>query len=140
MLFVVDASVAVKWLFPEPHADEAERLLKRGRELLAPDILWAEVTSATCKKVRRNEISKDRAAELLKDFYRLPVKTHASKTLVQTAWEVALEAGVSIYDALYLSLAYKRDCSLVTADRKLYDRVKAAYPQTETVWLEDLKV
>ena len=140
MQFVVDASVAVKWLFPELQADAAERLLKPSQELLAPDILWAEVTSAASKKVRHNEISKERASELLRDFHRMPVKTYPSKALMQTAWEVALEAGVSVYDAIYLSLAYKHDCSLVTADRKMYDRVRLAYPQTETIWLENFMV
>ena len=76
---------------------------------------------------------------MMQDFRRLPVKTYPSKALMQTAWEVAIEAGVSVYDALYLSLAYDRDCSLITADRKLYDRVRQAYPQTETIWLENFK-
>ena len=139
MTFVVDASVAVKWLFPEPHAEAASRLLKPGRKLLAPDILWAEVASATCKKVRRDEISPDQAAEMLRDFRLLPIRTYPAKTLIQTAWRVALEAGISVYDGLYLSLAYSQDSPLVTADRKFYDKIFDAYPQSETLWIEDFK-
>jgi len=32
--FVVDASVAVKWFLPEPHAEQALLLLEEERELL----------------------------------------------------------------------------------------------------------
>ena len=139
MTVVVDASVAVKWLFREPLSGAAGRLLKPGREPLAPDLVWVEVASAVYKKVRRGEVPAQKAEEVLKDFYRLPIKTYLSKALMQTAWHVALEAGLSVYDALYLALSCDRDCPLVTADRKLYDRIFEAYPQSETVWLEDLK-
>ena len=135
----MDASVAVKWLFPEVHADSAKRLLKRDRELIAPDLIWAEVTSAVCKRVRRHEIDAEDAFDMVKDFQRYPIRTFESKNFIDTALMVAQEADVSVYDGLYLSLAYSRDCSLVTADRKLYDKIFKAYPQSEAVWLEDLK-
>ena len=139
MTLVVDASVAVKWLFSEVFSDSAERLLKPGRKLLAPDLLWAEVASAACKKVRRGEALLDKTAEALKDLRRLPIKTYPSATLVQTALNVALEAGISVYDGLYLALSYSQDCSLITADRKLYDRIREAYPQTEMILLENFR-
>lgn len=139
MPIVVDASVAVKCLVPEPDTPAAMRLLNAKSELLAPDILWVELASATCKKVRQGEIPLEGSAEILKDFRSLPIKTYSSDALVDTALRVALEAGISVYDAVYLSLAYRHDCSLVTADKKLHDRVRLVYPQAETVWLGNFK-
>ena len=138
MTLVVDASVAVKWLFSEVFSDAAERLLRPGCKLLVPDLLWAEVASAACKKVRRKEAPPDKTSEGLKDLRRLPIKTYPSTALIQTALNVALEAGLSVYDAIYLALSYDRECPLITADRKLYDRIFEAYPQSETLWLDDI--
>ncbi len=115
-------------------------MLKNAQNILAPDLIWTEVASAVCKKVRRREISAEEGSALLVEFQNYPVQTTESKTLLDTAWRAAHDAGLSFYDALYLALSYDRDCSFVTADKKLYDRIHAAYPQTETVWLEDLKV
>ena len=138
MKFVVDASVAVKWLFPEVYGDAARRILKRARDILAPDLIWAEVASAACKKIRRSEVSWEEASRLFGEFQNYPVQAIETKTLMEMALKVAHDSGVSVYDAAYLSLSYKHDCPLVTADRKLYDRVHEAYPQSETLWLPDI--
>ena len=135
---VVDASVAVKWLFPESHSEAAKRVLTRFRELIAPDLLWAEVANAIFKKILCGEVSAQEAAEVWREFERYPIKTVTSKDLAGTALRVAHESESSVYDCLYLALAYNRNCSLVTADKKFYQRVHAAYPHSETLWLEDI--
>lgn len=40
--YVVDASVAVKWLISEPLSEESAKLLDLDVTLLAPDLLFAE--------------------------------------------------------------------------------------------------
>jgi predicted nucleic acid-binding protein len=40
---MVDASIVVKWLLPEPHSIPARRVLTERNDLLAPDLLWAEL-------------------------------------------------------------------------------------------------
>ena len=40
---VVDASIAVKWYVPEANSTQAAAILESGAELLAPDLLVAEV-------------------------------------------------------------------------------------------------
>ena len=56
---VIDASIAVKWVVPEPDCDRAEAL--RDHPLVAPDLLFAECANVLWKKVRRGELSKDEA-------------------------------------------------------------------------------
>lgn len=41
--YVVDASVAVKWLVTEPFSDRAEQLLDADLMLIAPELLFAEL-------------------------------------------------------------------------------------------------
>jgi len=102
---VVDASVAVKWLVPESHADAARRILSPNHELLAPDLIWAEVGNVIWKKWRCGEVPGQAAGDLLQDFRRYPVQTFASRALMSAAWDLAERYGRSFYDSLYLALA-----------------------------------
>ena len=135
--FVVDASVAVKWLVPESHADAARRILNPNNELLAPDLIWAEVGNVIWKKWRRGEVPGHAAGDLLQDFHRYPVQTFASQALMTTAWDVAERYSRSFYDSLYLALAARAECPLVTADLKLYNRLKTGAFAERLVWVEN---
>ena len=135
--FVVDASVAVKWLVPEVHADAARRILNPDNELLAPDLIWAEVGNVIWKKWRRGEVPGHAAGDLLQDFHRYPVQTFASHALMTTAWDLAERYSRSFYDSLYLALAASAECPLVTADLKLYNRLKTSSFAESLVWVEN---
>ena len=134
---VVDASVAVKWLVPESHADAARRILSPNHELLAPDLIWAEVGNVIWKKWRRGEVSGHTAGDLLQDFRRYPVQTFASRALMSAAWDLVERYSRSFYDSLYLALAASSECPLVTADLKLYNRLKDGPFGERLVWVED---
>lgn len=54
---VVDASVAVKWVFAEDHLDAALRLLGQADSLLAPAHWLAEATNALWAKSIRGDLS-----------------------------------------------------------------------------------
>jgi predicted nucleic acid-binding protein len=57
MTYVVDSSVAVKWVVPEVLSDEADRILAGDDPLIAPDLLQVEAANALWKKAARKEIS-----------------------------------------------------------------------------------
>jgi predicted nucleic acid-binding protein len=135
---VVDASVAVKWLVPESHADAARRILSPNNELLAPDLIWAEVGNVIWKKWRRREVPGHTAGNLLQDFRRYPVQTFASRALMSAAWDLAERYSRSFYDSVYLALAASVECPLVTADLKLYNRLKDGPFGERLVWVEDI--
>jgi predicted nucleic acid-binding protein len=135
---VVDASVVAKWRFPEPYAEAALRLLERGRELWTPDLVWAELGSITWKKWRQNEIDEAAASDILKSFQTLPLLVFSSKLLATTAWTLARTFNRSFYDSLYLALAAHQDCSMVTADRRLYNAIKGASPEQSILWVEEV--
>jgi predicted nucleic acid-binding protein len=134
---VVDASVAVKWLIPESHAEAARRILSSNYELLAPYLIWAEVGNVLWKKCRRREVPAHVAGDLLGDFYRYPVQTFGSRTLMTAAWDLAEQYDRTFYDSLYLALAVNAECPLVTADLKLYNKLKAGPLAESLVWVDN---
>jgi predicted nucleic acid-binding protein len=133
---VVDASVAVKWFFPEPHAQAARQVLSGRRTLLAPELIWAEVANVLWKRVRREELAPEAAWQILQSFRRFPFHTSPIKTLLEPAWRLAVERRISVYDGLYLALAVSRECKLVTADRPFHDAIKAGALASSIIWVE----
>ncbi|MGA2427579.1 MAG: type II toxin-antitoxin system VapC family toxin [Candidatus Acidiferrum sp.] len=140
--FVVDASVAMKWLSlfaMEPFVDRAKRLLDRGAageiRMLVPDLFWLEVGSVLCKAVRRCNCDVIEANEALVKMQQLPLKTASSVRLVNSAQRIAIQYGRSIYDSLYVALAKASDSQLVTADEKLANTLAAHQP---VKWLGSL--
>jgi predicted nucleic acid-binding protein len=51
-LFVVDASVGIKWMLPEPHSAEALRLHAPTHQLHGPAFFTIELANILWKKIR----------------------------------------------------------------------------------------
>jgi predicted nucleic acid-binding protein len=129
---VVDASVVVKWFLPEPSRLEALRLLRLYRDdkirLIAPVLLVAEVANVLSRRVRRGLTT----ASMAMDAYRL-LKINApllvdDRLLVDEAMTLAVGSGQAVYGCLYLALALRRGCDLITADLKFHGAVRDRFP------------
>jgi len=140
MIVVVDASVAAKWFFCEEHSDAALNLLDNHFELNAPDLIFVELDSLLCKRVRRRELSIQEAIEIDKKIRSMPIQAYSTPTLRQRAFKLALETRSSIYDCLYLSLAEALECPLVTADNKFFQALKGSPIGSQMQWVEDLRI
>ncbi len=140
--FVVDASVAVKWYVPEIQASEALRLLQDARngdaELHAPDALYLEAASVFWKKYRRHELQRSEARDALASIVSSGIAMHGTEALLPSAFTIAMDAGTSIYDSLYLALAAALDCLFVTADRKLLVRVSGTNWSALVRWVGEV--
>jgi predicted nucleic acid-binding protein len=123
MKWVVDASVAAKWLAPEPDSPLAEALL--DDELIAPDLLFVEVGNILWKKQLRGEM--DAATTLLgvRWLLQVPLQVHDSAGLLAEALGLALLLRHPAYDCFYLALTQRIDVPMVTADRRLHARCHA---------------
>ena len=135
---VVDASVAIKWFLPEVHAPAARRLLQGRRELLAPDLIWAEVGNTLWNKCRHAELTEEEARGILRDFRRFPLHISASHALLEAAWELTRGLAMTLYGGLYLALAVSHACPLVTADRKLCIALQRHPAASALLWVEDV--
>jgi predicted nucleic acid-binding protein len=119
MTYVVDASVAVKWLVPERLSAAAERILAMEVELLAPDLLPIEAANALWKKTVRRELSARDADRALALLLRGPILLQPSGPLLPRALSLARRFRHPVYDCVYLALAERERASLVTADARL---------------------
>ena len=64
MKLVVDASVAIKWLRPEPGSREARALVTADIELLAPSLLPIESANVLWRLVRTKDLKPAQAQRL----------------------------------------------------------------------------
>lgn len=126
MVVVVDASVAIKWFVEEPGSGPARRLWREASELMAPDILVAEVCNAAWKKLRRQEISAAQADALAQLLVSGPVTYKRTHVLAPRAFAIALALGHPVYDCFYLALCEAQGCAMVTADRRLVTRLEGS--------------
>lgn len=116
--FVIDASIAVKWVVEEEGTAEA-LTLRRRIKLIAPELLIAECANILWKKVQRDELSRDEALLATRLLQTADIEFLPTCSLLEAATRLALELDHPAYDCLYLALAAERDCRFVTADGRL---------------------
>ena len=132
---IVDASVAAKWLLPtagEGLVDQANHLMalhvRRDLQLLAPDLLEAEIGNVLWKGVRRNRITEPEAQNSLRRFTALGIQVLPTSDLMGQALQIALACGRSFYDSLYVALAVATKTELITADERLVNALGSRFP------------
>ena len=128
-VYVVDASVVIKWFLPEIHSDAARRLLSATHEYFSPDLLFSEVGNIIRKKVRRGELTTVQGERLTADISSVAVETVPARGLLIDAYALAVTAGLSVDDSMYLALAVRLNTEMITADDRL-GRTVASYPMT----------
>ncbi|UEM04761.1 type II toxin-antitoxin system VapC family toxin [Skermanella rosea] len=120
---IVDASVALKWFVEEEGSSDAADLIAGGTARLAPDLVIPEVLNAAWKAFSRGFMVReqyDAIPRLLPDLFQDIVPT---KRLASRAATLAREMGHPAYDCFYLALAEEQNLPLITADRRLVNRV-----------------
>ena len=142
MTVVVDASLALKWVLPEDHTDEAVALRTRWHDgaesLIAPPVFRPEVTNALHKRVRRGDVSRVQASEAVV-YLTASVTIREPPDLYTRAFALAGELRLgAVYDALYVALAESEGCELWTADRRLVRSAQAQMPQVR--WVGEVSV
>ena len=126
--YVVDASVAVKWLVREPLSQEASLLLTSGISLMAPDLLFAEAGNALWAMRQRGDLADAEFDEAVETLRGAPVLVPSTLLqLTPAASRLAADLGHPIYDCFYLALAIQEKAPLVTADARFCDQV-ASHP------------
>ena len=123
--YVVDASVVVKWLVAEPLSEESAALLDSDVTLLAPDLLFAEATSALAAKYRHGEMDPEEFADAVDLLRTAPVATPLSmRRLAASSARLARDLGHPVYDCFYLALAIHENYPVATADTRFYNKVR----------------
>ena len=138
---VVDASVAAKWYLPdEDYANQASALLGHFRQgkikLVAPEQIRYEVPSAitVATRGRAPRLTLEQGRRAIEEFLALELEALGDDDLVILAYEIAHEYGCAFYDALYLALAQELGVPFITADGRLFRRVRAL---PTVLWIGD---
>lgn len=126
MLLILDASIIAKWFKEE--ADSAKALeLRAGfhdglHEIMVPDLLLYEISNAL--RYDKN-FNSDIIAKSIDSLFEMDlIITMPSADLISKATEVALEFGITVYDAIYVALASQTNGVFITADKALYEKIK----------------
>lgn len=127
-VFVVDASLVVKWFIPEVHSVPARKWLDASHDYIAPELVFPEAGNAIWKKVRRGELTPEDAQRLVNDLSAVGVEAVSMRALVSDAHALAVRTGITVYDATYLTLAVRLETQVITGDDR-FARKLAQHPQ-----------
>jgi predicted nucleic acid-binding protein len=123
MRYVLDSSVAFKREVVEADADKAIRIrdeAKQGlHELLAPDVFPVEVAHAMTRAERQGRVSSADGWRLWLGIMADAPVLHPYLPLMPRAYAISSSVRRGVYDCLYVALAEREGCELLTADARL---------------------
>jgi predicted nucleic acid-binding protein len=129
---VLDSSLALKWVMPEPDSHKAIRMRDEYcngiHELVSPDIFPTEIANALASAERQGRIQKGQAAIFLNDVLSAAPIIFQSPPLLIRAIEISIATKQAVYDCLYLALAERENCEMITADDAFARRLRPSYP------------
>lgn len=115
--FVIDASVAVKWVVQE--AGTLDALALRKAKLTAPDLIIPECANILWKKHRLGQLTSAEASAAAQLLERADIELIAMGAQLHRATELAIELDYPAYDCFYIALALNKGCPFATADQRL---------------------
>ncbi len=123
---VVDASVVAKWFVDEPYSDVSLRLredhVNLRIRLIVPYIMRYEVLNALKYSGGFGTQELVRVASSLEDYQFIEVPPdgkYAEETV-----RIAMDYGLTIYDASYVALGRVRGVTVYTADQRLLEKTE----------------
>ena len=117
---VIDTMVFAYALFNEPtHRQTALAVLEKVDVIHVPDLFRAELSNVGWQWVTHQQLSLQQAIDAIEKAEALVTFVTSSEYLWHKALETAVYAKHPVYDALFVALAEKQGCPLVTWDKKL---------------------
>ena len=86
-------------------------------DLAAPDLVDVETVAVLRKRWIAGDLSRNRVSSAIEDLEDLDMIRYPALPLMRRAFE--LRDNVTVYDAVYVALAERLECALVTADQRL---------------------
>ena len=123
MLFVLDNSVSMRWLFKDGteadllYAEHVLEALKEGSAVV-PGVWWLEVSNVIARAEAQQLLPEKQSRKFLDTLRKMPITVDSSP--VEQLWEQTLHLArkfkISAYDAAYLELAIRQNIVLATLD------------------------
>jgi predicted nucleic acid-binding protein len=132
MRCVLDSNIGVKWLLQEDQSDKArvfrDEFIRGLHELLAPDIFTVECAHALTRAQRQGRVTPAEVIALMADLLTTLPHFHPHEALLPRAIAISVQARHGVYDCLYVALAEREGCELVTTDRRLLNNLQPMFP------------
>jgi len=119
LTLVVDASVAAKWVLPEPGSADAAGLRGQDADLIAPSLVVAEIGNALWKSAMRGDVAERDVVHILRVAAAHYSRLVPDETIAAEAMKLAIALKHPIYDCFYLALAERERVPLISADKRL---------------------
>ena len=126
MLLVLDASVILKWFLEEEYSDVAlkirENFYREIYRIIEPDFLLYEFVNV----LRYNPVyTEEDVVKAVNSLIEADIDiVLPTVELLEVAVNIAKRYDVTVYDAIYIALAKLISGVYITADKKLYEKVK----------------
>lgn len=124
-MYVLDASVILKWFIEENDSEKARAILNRYIKgdfiIVVPDFLLYEVANVLKYS---GAFTEKEIIEAVTSLYDLDIKIISSlPDVIKTMIKLTFQKGITSYDAIYLALAIELQVPFITADVRLYQKV-----------------
>ena len=123
MKYVLDASVGLKSVLPEIDSDRAIALIqgfqRQVHELIVPDTYLVECAHALTRAERKGLLKPPEGHQKFTLITAAAPDLHPHIPLLTRAFELSSLMRHGVYDCLYLALAEREGCQVITADEKL---------------------
>lgn len=120
-LFVLDASYALTWCFPDratPNTDTTlQRMEAQTDTAMVPWVWQLEMANALGKAVSKAKLPLSRALEIWDELLLLPIRQVAVGNVPELL-SLAVKHNLSVYDTCYLQLALISSLPIATNDEK----------------------
>ncbi len=140
MIITIDSGVLLKAYFPDEEGHkEAQRLISdyaRGTiTFYAPSLLAYEILNACLVALRMARFPKERAKDLMNEMLGIEIVKEDIEPLRERIFDISAKYGTSAYDGAYVAIAESKHMPLLTADKKLYNKLKHHF--TFVKWIGD---
>ena len=117
-MIVVDFNIIVYLLTATPQRESARRVRERDRDWLVPSLWRHEMLNVLATLTRQDVLDAASALTVWRNALAL-LGTSERQPDMEDTLSLAIEHGISAYDAQYVALAASLGVSLVSEDKKL---------------------
>ncbi len=129
MIIAIDSGVLLKAYFPDEDGHlEAQNFIgdyAKGKvTLCAPSLIAYEIINACLVASRMARFPKEKAKELMSEMLGIEIDKKNIEMLKGRIFDISAKYGTSAYDGAYIAVAESMNASYLTADKKLFNKLK----------------
>ncbi len=102
--------------------DDCLGALSSAREVIVPDLFFAELANVVWLWTRKRGLSLDEGVQMLRRAEALVTKVVPGRSVWEQALLLSTESSHPVYDTLFVALAAREGTCVVTCDGRMLDR------------------